>query len=185
MTVLTESIWLDASPPRLSEYAKPIDLIAQEHARFRACCEMLRRLADDPDGDDAADMAAAILTYVETALPLHVADEEADLFPMLRRACRPGDDIGYVLELLSMEHDDDIEYCRTLIEPLGRIADGGAPADPVRFSHYARAFALLQRRHLDWENVLVLPLARKRLSERDLRELGRRMAARRSVERGR
>ncbi len=66
-----------------------------------------------------------------------------------------------------------------LLEPLRPIANGGEPADREAFPHDARAFAIFQRRHLGWENGTVLPLARKRLTDADQAELGRRMAARR------
>ena len=44
-----------------------------------------------------------------------------------------------------------------------------------------RTFAEAQRRHIAWENSLVLPLARKRLTAKDLETMGRNMAARRGI----
>ncbi len=122
-----------------------------------------------------------MLAYLADSLPVHVADEEEDLFPLLARLARPEDDIDYVLELLRLEHADDIEYCRTLSEPLARIAEGARPGDVGRFAHYARGFAMLQRRHLECEDLLVLPLARLRLDEAASAWMGRRMALRRGL----
>jgi hemerythrin-like domain-containing protein len=38
----------------------------------------------------------------------------------------------------------------------------------------------MQRRHLNWENRVVLPLAQRLLTEEDKQDLARRMIARRS-----
>ena len=86
---------------------------------------------------------------------------------------------GNFLALLNDEHEADQDYQLRLLEPLRSIAAGRQPADAVEFGHAARAFSVFQRRHLAWENGTVLPLARKRLSEADQADLGRKMAARR------
>jgi hemerythrin-like domain-containing protein len=39
-----------------------------------------------------------------------------------------------------------------------------------------------QRRHIVWENNIILPLARRRFSVEDMEEIGRDMAARRGLE---
>ena len=59
---------------------------------------------------------------------------------------------------------------------------GQAFADPVRFLMTAFAFAETQRRHLAWENAVVVSRARKYLTKADQAELGRRMAKRRGLE---
>jgi len=43
-----------------------------------------------------------------------------------------------------------------------------------------RAFCEMQRRHLNWENRVVLPLAQTLLTEEDKQDLAQRMVARRS-----
>ena len=44
-----------------------------------------------------------------------------------------------------------------------------------------RTFAESQRRHLTWEENVVLPLARERLTPEDLAEMGRNMVTRREI----
>ncbi len=173
----TEDEPLDA--PRHDSFRLPIEFLFDEHDRQRIMCATLERLADDCTGDDASDNAQFVLSYLEHDLPLHIADEEEDLFPLLKRRCEPDDELDYVLALLNEEHEVDADYYLRLLEPLRVIASGGEPADREAFPHEARAFAMFQRRHLGWENGTVLPLARKRLTDADQAELGRRMAARR------
>ena len=64
-----------------------IQFIYAEHDRQRIACAALDRLADNLDAADACDNAAFVLDHLETALPLHIADEEQNLFPLLRERC--------------------------------------------------------------------------------------------------
>jgi hemerythrin-like domain-containing protein len=52
------------------------------------------------------------------------------------------------------------------------------------FASAARAFARAQRRHVAYENGSILPLARTRLTRKDLKQLSRRMAQRRKAAAG-
>ncbi len=156
----------------------PIEALLTEHDRQRIVCAALERLANDLDAGDAQNNAGYVLDYLENELPLHIADEENDLFPLLERRCLPEDQIDEMLALLSAEHAEDDAHREELIEPLRAIAAGSKPPDGISFVRHAHAFATFQRRHLAWENGTILPLARKRLSERDQLELGRKLAAR-------
>lgn len=168
-----------AGTPRHESFHLPIEFLFDEHDRQRVICATLERLTADCTFDDAPDNAQFVLSYLEHDLPLHIADEEQDLFPILKRSCGPDDELDYVLALLSEEHEVDEGYYLNLLEPLSVIASGLELAETQSFAHDARAFAVFQRRHLGWENVTVLPLARKRMSPADQAELGRCMAARR------
>ncbi len=158
----------------------PIEFLFAEHDRQRVLCAALVRLADHPGAADAAENAAFALGYLENDLPLHIADEEEDLFPLLARRATPEDDIATILAILNDEHEVDRKYHARLIEPLRAIAAGQAPQDAVEFAHMARAFSEFQRRHLAWENGTVLPLARKRLTATDQAAMADAMTGRRS-----
>ena len=166
-------------PPRVEDFLHPIEFLFAEHDRQRVLCATLERIANDPLAPDAAENAALVLGYCEEHLQAHIADEETDLFPLLRRRCEPDDAIGTILGLLDEEHVADAEIFRRLVTPLRTVANGEVPADSGAFAGDARAFSILQRRHLSWENGTLLPLARRRLSKDDLAELGRRLATRR------
>jgi hemerythrin-like domain-containing protein len=165
--------------PHHDSFRLPIEFLFSEHDRHRVICATLDRLAEDCTSEDAQDNAQFVLSYLENDMPLHIADEEEDLFPILKRCCEPDDELDYILELLREEHEADEDYYLSLLEPLRLIASGMEPTDIQIFGHMARTFATFHRRHLGWENGTVLPLARKRMSAADQAELGRRMAARR------
>lgn len=171
----------DADPVRAEHFMQPIEFLYYTHARIQNCCERLVELGDDLGRDDAPDLAAASLDLLENELPMHLADEENDLFPLLRRRSKSGDGIMGTLELLCLEHRNDIECGRSLVDALRRISRGRRPADPRMFRDYVRAYAMLQRRHHIIENNEVLPVCIERLTAEDLRELGNRIAARRGV----
>ena len=169
------------SPVRSDDFRDPLQFIHAEHARIRACCEQLVRLADDLDAEGASESAASILTFLENELPRHVVDEEQDLFPLLERRALPGDRISPVIELLRMEHRDDVEFGHPLLEPLHAIATGRQPADVSWFKNYVRTFETLQRRHHALEDKVVMPLAADCFSAEDMVQLSEKMAARRGI----
>ncbi len=166
------------------EIEDPLGFIYGEHERIRLCWERLEHLAAEPAAADAPEAARAILAFIEESLPLHFADEEEDLFPLLKRRSPSDDSIHAVLELLAKEHRDDIEQGRTMVRALRAIAAGEAPADGEMFAAYVRAFVMLQRRHQAMENNLVMMAAFDRLIPEDIAELGRRIAARRGAAEG-
>jgi hemerythrin-like domain-containing protein len=163
------------------DFRDPIDAIYREHRRVSEFCEWLLELASDPDADDSTKIATLLLDYLETDLPIHLADEEEDLFPLLERRAPSNEHLTSVLELLVLEHRDDIEYGRGLLEPLRAIAVGKRPADATLLAFYMRAFRMLLQRHLAVENNFVLPSAKQYLSADDKAELGRSMVARRGL----
>jgi len=167
-------------------FRDPIEFLYGEHERIRRTCDSLRRLADDLTAVGARETAASVLQFLEFDLPLHLADEEQDLFPLLRQrspAQEPTvhDKVISTLEVLEQEHRNDIEQGYTLLPALRMIAAGEKPADPAMFLHYVRAFAALQRSHQALENRVILPAALDRLGKDDLEQLGRRIAARHGI----
>ena len=167
--------------PRAEEFHRPLEFLFSEHDHQRVLCAALERLAQDPLAPDAPEAAAAVLDYYQTRLGAHYGDEERDLFPLLRVRADPDDGIVEILALLSEEHATDDELLQGLLGPLRAIAHHTRPDDVPSFKAAAHTFSILQRRHLAWENGTILPLARRRLTDRDQTELGRRMAARRGL----
>ncbi len=167
---------IDALPVELA--ASPLDWLVAEHDRQRQLCQVIDEaasLAQPPAG-----LLAEIIAFLRHDLPLHVIDEEEDLFPLLRRRCRVEDDIRRVLGLLSSDHHAEAASATRLADRLEAVlASGGAPsqaADLVRSMHN---FTQRERRHIALENAVVLPIARLRLTPFDLNSLSRRLLARR------
>jgi len=160
------------------EVRHPLEFLEGHHDRQRLICVALERLAADPAADDAAETARMILDYFERELPLHIADEEQDLFPAMQERCDEDDGFDEMMTMLEEEHETDMDLHDRLVPMLQAIAEQRAGLQPY-FSHDATAFATLQRRHLAWENGAVLPLARRTLTEADIEAMAKTMTARR------
>lgn len=156
---------------------RPLDYIQAEHQRHRELCLAAEQLAEGETLN--VSLAQAILAFLETDMTLHVMDEEEDLFPILRRRLKPGDDVAQVIGLLSGEHAADKILGDEIIESLKQALAGDQRCMPDALRNALLAFADRQRRHVTVENAIMLPLARLRLSKRDLELVASRMAARR------
>lgn len=166
--------------PAAGQLRTPLDYIFAEHFRQRSLCRILAELAEASSLD--REMAAAALGFLRTDFALHVADEEEDLFPLLRRRQHRQDRMGDILGQLSAQHaTDGIDAGRIETALAAALeAETPSPLDAEARDTMLR-FAASERRHLITENAIVLPLARARLSAADLEALGRSMAARRGI----
>ncbi|MGF1610455.1 MAG: hemerythrin domain-containing protein [Kiloniellales bacterium] len=177
------------APPELESPAldsggldEPLDLILSEHMRQNTVCGWLSTCADSEDMAAILPYAERLLAFLTEDLPRHCEDEERDLFPLLRQRCAREDGVERIVDQLSAEHALDRDVVDFLVDDLQRLVAHGRLPNPIRFFINLKAFAVTQMRHLAWENRTVLPLARRRLTDADLADLGRRMAARRGIE---
>lgn len=165
----------------------PLDLLREplvwffaEHYRHRNLCEQLLGLAQSAIFDTGP--LEEVLRFLDADLPLHIIDEEDDLFPLLRRRCQADDQIETVLGILSGDHANDLRDASALMTLLTKaIADRRGLAAYAQAASLVQAFCKSQKRHIAVENAVVLPIARLRLDKEDLHDLGRRLAARRGL----
>lgn len=160
--------------------AEPLDFFFAEHFRHRQLCRLIDRLGATVFFD--ADPIAEVVDFLRFEAPIHIIDEEEDLFPLLRRRCLPEDELENVLGVLSAEHRADATLGRAVRTHLEHCLDTrSAPGASLEGRRDLAAFAAQERRHLALENAVVLPIARLRLTPADLTGLGRRLAARRGM----
>ncbi|HXV25084.1 MAG TPA: hemerythrin domain-containing protein [Alphaproteobacteria bacterium] len=160
-------------------FSEPLDALLAEHFRQRAICDLLDRLAKNLSGARAMETARIILTYLREQLPLHIVDEERDLFQLLRNRSLASEAVEEALAKLHREHAENVGVVSLVIAGLERLALGSPPESVEGFVEAAHAFADAQRRHVAYVNSRILPLARTRLTRKDLGRLSRRMVARR------
>ena len=164
----------------MNPYPDPIGFITWDHERQLEICSGLEKLVSAQPAEPAAEWAVSLHSFLTEDLPLHVQDEELDLFPKLISRQPPASNLGEILEQLIAEHEVDEGLADLVIRDLARVATGASPEHPLRFQMNVRAFCEMQRRHLNWENRVVLPLAQSLLTEGDMQDLAHRMAKRRS-----
>jgi hemerythrin-like domain-containing protein len=159
----------------------PLEWFFAEHYRQRQLCllidDLSRRTVFDGERIDA------IAAFIRQDLPVHIIDEEEDLFPLLRRRCLPEDELERVLAILSADHKADLSTAAQVLAILDAArAQRRAPGLDRDARAALAGFAAQERQHLALENAVVLPIARLRLTDADLHGLAARLAARRGQE---
>lgn len=163
--------------PPAPDFSDPLGLLAACHQRMLGFCALLERLEPwlESHGVDkeATDSARGVMRYFSTAGELHHQDEELDLFPMLSgdATLRP------LVRRLQAEHRELEQLWSALARELDGLLDGRHRQAEL---HAAVApFCYAYRRHIRDEENHILPQAKARLSEAQLRTLGASMRARR------
>jgi len=166
----TSDAWLRRSP---------LDLIEHEHLAQAQLCDSLERIADDlPDNVDRR-LCQKVIDSLRFEMPLHHRDEELGLFPLIERRALPVDNIHDILARLALEHATDESFAEELLESLESLSEGRKLKNPEMVGYMLRSFFESYRRHILWENAIVLPMARARLTEEDLDALNLAMTAHR------
>jgi len=163
-------------------FEQPFEMLEACHARVQRSLDLLRRLLDHiaQHGHDAQSRSAAadVLRYFDIAAPLHHADEETHVFPLLLAA---GDaELRALVQRLQAEHRRMETLWAALRQPLQRWCEPGCTEPPDRATHdTAAAFCALYGGHITSEEGLAFPAARSHMDETTLADMGRQMQARR------
>ena len=153
----------------------PLDFIAEDHMREREVCALIDRLVALVPISPAD--REKIVVFLQEQLPHHLEDEEIDLFPMMLERCEPEDEIGKVIDRLTSDHEHAHADAPAIIAQIqSDVAELSSEAC-TRMADFARH----SRRHLVVENAIILPIARARLTEEDLRIMKRHMLERRGL----
>jgi len=160
------------APLRAALLADPVAFLSAEHARQTVLLSHLERIVRAPRARGARALAAALFEWLTRDLPIHIADEEASLYPRLQAHDSDG-----VLVQLRHEHQRDRVAVQAVVAGLRRVMAGVAP-EPG-FAEAAAAFVQGHRSHLALEEAAVTPLAERVLAPEVVAALAAEMAARR------
>ena len=86
------------------------------------------------------------------------------LFPLLRRRAPEGSPLRAIMQQLEAEHAADDSFAHELADELQLLADTGLVRNAEMLGYMLRGFFEHQRRHIEWENCVLLPLARQTLT---------------------
>lgn len=168
------------SPTVPSVVATPLDFISEKHLRERQICAVIDGLAACASFDRRA--AEAVLKFMNDELNVRLQDEVEDLFPLLARRCPADDDIGQVITRIRSDLDKATGQLPVIRSILARCLDTGSDIAVEDRKELMRFAGHLQRR-LAVENAILLPIAKVRLTKRDLQDLSVRMRSRRGLPR--
>jgi hemerythrin-like domain-containing protein len=167
------------------DFDEPLGLLSDCHRRIEYFLDVLVRLTQaehPPLTPDQWKEIDAALKYFARAAPRHTADEEESLFPRLRSTHDPR--AAQALECLAqLERDHEIaaahhravdRFCRRWLD-LGFLSD----SDMRNLRDRLAELKAIYREHISIEDEQLFPAAARLLSDEQLREIGREMAARR------
>jgi hemerythrin-like domain-containing protein len=166
----------------------PIAVIEEEHALQLEFCDVLELIADSLPNRLNQDLTRIAVPILRNSMPLHMKLEEEVLFPLMRKRVAGAAHLAAVLDRLEDEHETDEDLAAEIADALEAVGKTGIPDNPEMLGYMLRAFFDSQRRHIAWENRVVLPLARDILLPSDLAdfqawimESGRPMCAHKSL----
>ena len=81
----------------------PIEFILEEHDRQMEICARLENLIIASESESIARWASSLLDFLTKDLPIHIEDEEQDLFPMLASRREDDQDLPIILDQLVAE----------------------------------------------------------------------------------
>jgi hemerythrin-like domain-containing protein len=166
------------TPTDATLLATPLEFLCQDHLRERQVCSLLDSLATSMSFDQPA--ARNVLRFVTEELTVHMQDDVEDLFPLLSRRCTAEDGIGRAIARICTDLDEASRLLPEIRAALARCLDTGADLSITDRQMLTR-FAGHVRRHFAAENAILLPIARARLTRRDLQQLSSRMRSRRGL----
>ncbi len=145
----------------------PFELLFSDHEKQWELCAWLEEIADRLPDDVPPSLCRKAAAALSGDMARHHREEEEGLFPLLLARARESDLAGEIIARLREEHASDEGFAEELVDILRRLEDGERPENPDMLGYMLRGFFENYRRHIHWENTVVIPLARKRLTEED------------------
>lgn len=174
----------NASPSDTPDFSQPIAALRHCHDRIRKellALETLRLhvMTNGADGH-ARQIATALIRYFDHAAPIHHADEEIDLIPLLQTVARDADAalLHLMVPALMRDHEEMAQTWQRVQSSLTQIATGVATAPDLG---QVKQFSLLYAAHMDTEETHIATMARRLLDPAQMQELGNAMRARRGI----
>lgn len=163
-------------------FEQPYEMLEACHERVQRSLDLLGRLVAyvDEKGHDAQTRSAAVdvLRYFDIAAPLHHADEEVHVFPLL--LAQDDDVLCAAVRQLQSDHLRMGALWSTVRQTLLRWREPDCTEKPDDTTREAiRRFRAMYDDHLATEEGMVFPAARARMNDIALGDMSRQMQKRR------
>jgi pyridoxamine 5'-phosphate oxidase len=166
------------------DFSQPIAALKQCHDRIRKELLALERLpehlAQHGANLEAQQGAAAILRYFDQMAPIHHADEEEDLIPLLHATARDADAalLKLMVPALLDEHREMARTWTILSRQLLDVAEGRSAELALQ---QVKHFSLMYATHMDTEETHIATMAKRLLDPARMHLLGNAMRVRRGL----
>jgi len=165
---------------KVSILGDPIALIRQDHIRQLELCNQLESIADGLPHEVDIALCKRLSETMVPALRLHHSDEERALLPVLSNLPFVGDLVKPVAARLIEEHSTDEDFAEELTAALADLAELGWPENPEMLGYMLRGYFESRRRHIAWEESVLLPLADTHLTAQQRADMVEVMVANRN-----
>lgn len=166
-TVKSPGYRLATTPPE----PNPLSILREEHRLQNELCDLLEAIADGLPHQFDSSLALASVSVLEVGMPRHIRFEEEALFPLLRRRVSEDNSLHSALECLESEHDRDGAALVEIVDGLRTAIRDGEVRNADMLGYMLRGFFESQRRHIAWEEAVLLPAAENMLTPDDLQEM--------------
>lgn len=154
-----------------TDHGMPLVLVARHARRVSQFCDLLETLADDLPRK-AMPVWREVHRLCNTVIPMHYEDVASVLVPVLIRRSKGNADCEDVLNRLRLDYDDGRVRIPELAEILtDAMCSDGPKIEPDALGFALRSYFEAMRRQSDWELDVLLPLARRKLTQEDLEEI--------------
>jgi len=133
----------------------PLSVIVQNRTTQRTICDNLEQIADQLGGPVDHDLCLSVLQRLENDLPLYHLDEEL-FFSVLCSQNETDQTLAKLAELATAEHRINEMYFFELAEPLSDIGTGGERYNINTVGYMLRCCFEGLRRHLNWEDAVLV-----------------------------
>jgi len=186
MTIATRPASRAAHPGKgdrkVSILGDPIALIRQDHLRQLKICAELESIADALPQDIDKARCERLSTLLPLSLKLHHQDEERALLPILGEIPQIAETVRAVQDRLEEEHATDEDFADELAAALAEVAELGWAENPEMLGYMLRGYFESHRRHIAWEEAVLLPLADAHLSRSQRHDMAAIMAENRNLQ---
>lgn len=149
----------------------PIAVLMEDHELQLQLCDVLEKIADNLPESIEPELGLVVARILRKGMPQHMRFEEDVLFPLLRKRAVWEDELEHVLRQLEEEHESDESYGFEIADELEALSECDHVSNPEMLGYMLRGFFDSQRRHIEWENTIVFPFARRVLTQDDLHAL--------------
>jgi hemerythrin-like domain-containing protein len=148
--------------------ADPIGYLEHAHQEQLRLCDMLAEIADSLPRNIDRLKCFYVAGKLRISIRVHQLDEDRGLFPAMRRYAELAKILDVSLERLQSEHIEDESLSNDIIEALEGLSRGQPVHSIDGLAFMLRAFFDSHRRHIAFENEVILPKARAVLAPEDL-----------------
>lgn len=170
------------NPQNRGKARNALDILAEAHIDQIRLCNILEEIADGLPGNIDRGLCAQASGYLENNLVEHHRQEENGLFLVLEERLNVDHGLPEILDRLRQEHATDEGFASEIAEKLTQLANGSTLRNPDMLGYMLRGFFEIYRRHIHWEDTILMPLAREHLDAADLDRVAERFSQLNSAE---